>query len=89
MDYYIQSQGHREGKNVSVCPDDIFLTAKHFATKLGMVMQQRELECRAKRLVCNFQGQGHSNGLCDENITSFFFTISSEVLIPLQPNSIG
>ena len=28
-----------------VCPDDIFWTAEHFVTKLGMVMQHHKQEC--------------------------------------------
>ena len=35
-------------------------------------MHHHELECHANRLVCYFQGQGHSKGSCDENITFFW-----------------
>ena len=34
---------------VNVCPDDIFLTAEHFVTRLGVVMQHYELECHAEK----------------------------------------
>ena len=36
--------------SVNVFPDDIFWTAKHFVSKLGMVVQQHKLECRAEFL---------------------------------------
>ena len=35
--------------SVNICPDDIFLTTRHFVTKLGMVMLQNEPECHAKQ----------------------------------------
>ena len=70
--------------SVNVCPDDIFYTAKHFVNKLGMVMRHHKAECQAKRLVCCLQGQGHSKGLYDQNMT--VSTISSELLILLLPN---
>ena len=56
---------------MNVCPDDNFKTAKHIVTKLGRVMHHHELEreCHAKRLVCYFQGQGHSKGSYDQNMT--------------------
>ena len=44
-------------------------------------MHHHELECHAKRLVCYFQGQGHSKGSYDKNMT--VSTISSELLILL------
>ena len=47
-------------------------------------MHHHELECHAKRLVCCFQGQGHSKGSYDKNMT--VSTIFSELLILLQPN---
>ena len=27
-----------KGQNVNVCPDDIFLTTKHFVSKLGLIV---------------------------------------------------
>ena len=44
------------------------------------------LRCCAKRLVCYFQGQGHSKGSYDQNMT--VSTTSSELLILLLPNLI-
>ena len=38
-----------KGQNVDVYPHDIFLTAKHFVTKLGIVMHHNELECQSKK----------------------------------------
>ena len=58
--------------SVNVCPDDIFWTAEYFVTKLGMVMQNHEPECRAEeRKVFYLQGQGHSKGLYDLNPRSW------------------
>ena len=66
---------------VNVCPDDIFRTTEHFVTNLGMVMQHREPECHAERKKnCYLQGQSHSKGSCDQNMT--LSTISSELSIP-------
>ena len=48
LDYCNQDQGYSEGKNVSVYPDDIFKTAQHFVTKLGIVTHHHELECLPK-----------------------------------------
>ena len=33
-----------KGQNVNICPDDIFYTAKHFVTKVGIVMDHHEWE---------------------------------------------
>ena len=50
-------------------------------TRLGIVMHRHEPKCHAKRLVCYFQGQGHSQGSYDQNMT--VSTISSELLLHL------
>ena len=39
-----------------------------------------------KKLVCYVQGQGHSKGSCDQNMT--ISIVSSELLIPWQPNMV-
>ena len=39
-------------QNVSECLDDIFRTAVHFDTKLGMIMQDHEPAYHAENLVC-------------------------------------
>ena len=46
--------------SISVHPDDIILTAEHFVTKLGIVMQHYEPECHTGKNVCHLQGQGHN-----------------------------
>ena len=56
----------------------------HFVIKLGMVMQHHELECYAEKNVLYVQGQGHSKGLCDQNMS--ISNPSSKLLIPWQPN---
>ena len=47
-------------------------------------MHHHELECRAKRFVGYFQGQDHSKGLYDQNMT--VPTVSSKFLILLLQN---
>ena len=37
--------------SMNVCPDNIFLIAESFTTKLGMVMHHYEPDCLSKRLV--------------------------------------
>ena len=65
------------------CLGDISLTAQPFVTKQGMVVYYHELECHAEKFVCYLQGQGHSEGSYDQNVT--LATISSDLLILLQP----
>ena len=48
-----------------------------------MVVYYHEAECHAKKIV-HFQGQGHSEGLHNKNMT--VFTISSKLLVCLQPD---
>ena len=73
-----------KGQIVDVYPEDIFETAEPFVTELGIVMHHHELGCHAKRFVCYFQGQGHSNGSYDQNVT--VSTIFSELLILFLQN---
>ena len=40
--------------------------------------------CNAEKLVHHLQCQGNSEGLCNQNMT--IFTISSKLLVHLQPN---
>ena len=37
-----------------------------------------------KKIVCYLQGQGHSEGSYDQNVS--LFTVSSALFIPWQPN---
>ena len=70
---------------VNVCPDDIFWITEHFVTKFGMVMQHHEPECHAgKKIAFHLQGQGHSEGSYDQNMT--LSTIFSVLSIPWQPD---
>ena len=58
---------------------------KHFYfcfTKLCMVVNYHEVECHEEKLVHCPQCQGHSEGLCNQNIISF---ISFKLLVCLQP----
>ena len=72
--------------SVNVCPDDIFSTAEQFATKLGMMVYYHEAMCHVEKIVHYLQCQGHSKGLYNQNMT--IFTISSKLLVHLQPNLI-
>ena len=65
----------------NVCLDDVFWTTEDFVTKLCMFMQHHEPECHAEKLV---QWPGHTEGLCNQNMT--VFTISSKLLVHLQIN---
>ena len=68
VDYCFQGQGHSEGSKCRCLSRWYFLNAKHFVTKLGIVMHHNELECHAKKkVVCYFQGHGHSKGSYDQN----------------------
>ena len=62
----------------------IFSKPPNIVTKLGIVMHHNELECHAKKIVRYFQGQGHSKGSYDQNMT--VSTVSSELLILLLQN---
>ena len=43
---------------------------QRFVTKLSIVVHHYESECHAeKKLGFYFQGQGHSVGLCNQNVT--------------------
>ena len=55
--------------SMNVCPDNIFRMAEPFTTKLDMVMHHYEPDRLPKRLVCLLQGQGHSEGLYNKNMT--------------------
>ena len=82
--------------SVNVCPDDIsvcpIMSVQHllnhstffFLTKLGIVVYHHEAMCHAEKFVHYLQCQGHSEGLFNQNVT--IFTISSKLLVCLQPN---
>ena len=52
-------------------------------TKLGMVMHYHEAMCPVEKLVYCLKCQGDSEGLYNQNMTSF--TIFSKLLVRLQP----
>ena len=52
-----------------LCLEDIFWIAQCFAVKHSMVVHRHEPEYHAKKLGCCLQGQGHSEGLYDQNMT--------------------
>ena len=85
--------------SVNVCLDNVFSTCPIMSaqyllnrstiffflyTKLDMVVCYHEAMCHAEKLVHYLQCQGHSEGLYNQNMT--IFTISSKVLVRLQPN---
>ena len=47
-----------------------------------MAVHHCEVECRVTEMGCCLQGQGHSEGLCNQTIT--VSTVSSELIILLQ-----
>ena len=57
---------------MNVCPDGIFWISKPLTTKFGMVMHHHEPDCLPKWLVCCLQGQSHSEGSCDQNLTFWY-----------------
>ena len=70
--------------SVWVCPDDISRTARPFLTKLGVVVYYHEAVSYAQKLDWCLQCQGHSEGLHKQK--NSIFTISSKLLVRLQPN---
>ena len=54
---------------MNFCPADIFWIAEPFITKLGMVMHHHEPDCLPERLICCLQGQSHSEGSHNKNMT--------------------
>ena len=71
--------------SVNVCPDDIFWTTKHFCYQMwsGDAASWAKVSCRRKQN-CYLQGQGHSKGWYDQNMT--LLAVSSELLNLQQPN---
>ena len=72
---------------VQSCPHDISWTTELFLTKLGMEVYYHETMCHAEKLVHYLQCQDHSEGLYNQNMT--ISTISSELLVCLQPNLVS
>ena len=55
-----------------------------FYSRFGMVVYYYEAMCHAEKLVHSLQCQGHSEGFYQQNLT--IFTMSSKLLVCLQPN---
>ena len=69
----------------SVSPE----TLNHFfdvPNLVGMAVCYHEVMCHVKKIVHFLQCQGHSEGLCNKNMT--IFTVSSKLLVLLQPDLI-
>ena len=69
---------------VRLCPLSISWTAQPFFSKLDVVVYYHEAMCPVEKLVYCLKCQGDSEGLYNQNMTSF--TISSKLLVCLQPN---
>ena len=61
------------------CLDDISCRAKPFLFKLGMVVYDHEVQCRAEKLVHHLQCQGHSEGLYDKNMTFYYVLLTASL----------
>ena len=71
-------------QNVSECLSETYLLNHRTSCyQPGMIMQHHKPECHAEKLVHCVQCQGHSEDLYNQNMT--IFTISSKLLVPLQP----
>ena len=86
--------------SVTFCPDDIFsvcpiVSAQYllnrsntfflsFSTTFGMVVYYHEAMCPAENLVTVFNVKVTAGGLHNQNMT--IFTISSKLLVRLEPN---
>ena len=54
-----------KGKEQNV-RDCLFWTAKHFVTKLGMMIHHDGVDCHVENFVCCLQGHGHSKSSYDQ-----------------------
>ena len=59
--------------SVTVCPDNIFRTAEHFVTKLGMMMQHHEPECHAEKNCLLSSRSRSKRGLIWSKYDSFYY----------------
>ena len=50
-------------------PTQLSVFMQPFVTKLGIVVHHYEPECHAKKIEFSLQGQGHSVGLYNQNMT--------------------
>ena len=82
LDYCIQGQGHSEGSKCRCLPRWYFLNRQTFCYQTRIVMHHNEHH--AKKVVCYFQGQGHTKGSYEQNMT--VSTVCFELLILLLQN---
>ena len=68
---------------MNVCPDDILWIAEPFTTKLGSMINHNEPNC-FKIIGLLLSGQGHSEGVYNQNMTISF--VSSKLLVGLLSN---
>ena len=78
---YRQADGQMD-KVISISPEPLNHLKKK--KKIGIVVYHHEEMRHAEKLVHHLQCQGHSEGLYNQNMT--IFTISSKLLVHLQPN---
>ena len=81
MDCCIQGQGHSEGQNVNVYPDDIFQTAKHVVTKPGIVMQHHEQECHTKIGLVFSRSRSQQWLICSEYDNFYYIFLTVEPFV--------
>ena len=76
--------------SVNVSLDDILGIAETFVNKPSMVRHHYKPERQMRKMGFYLQGQGHSVGLYNQNMTVSIILslISSKPVSPLQPNSI-
>ena len=94
--YYLTTKGKApwclQGEGCNACvfvPRWMSVCMQCFVTKLGIVVHDHKPECHAKKMGFYLQGQGHSVGLYNQNMTvSITSFISSKPVNLLQPNSI-
>ena len=84
MDNCIQGQGHNKGSKCYFFSRCCLLNHRTFCHQTLYCDASLWAGLHAKRLVCYFQGQGHSKGSNDPNV--IVSTISAELLIILLPN---
>ena len=79
----------QNNKRAIFVPTRLSVCMQTLVTKLGIVVHYYEPECHATKMGFCLQGQGHSVGLSNQNMTvSTISFISSKPVSLLQPDSI-
>ena len=86
LDYWIQGQGHSKGSKYWCLSKWYHLNHQTFCYQTWNCDASSWAGVSCKKFICYFQGQGHSKGSHNQNMT--VSTISSELLILLQQNSV-